>query len=249
MDVMIPTEYYKVIRREPYLVCYWRLNDLSGTRAIDWAGKYNLNGIYDGSPSSDQPLINNDIAAGSKLFGAESQNVEIPNATPLQLAVGVGIEFWILPLAAAQTCSLIGKMNAAFTFPNPYRIGLENGKVIFSLGNGINKTSVLSSSILPVSIPSYIVATSFRNKLKIFINGIENVSSSLGLQEVKDGGQPIYVGEAGNNTSRFNGMLGEISLYSEAIGSSEIKNHFGIGRQIIYKKPYFTNFDRPSYSL
>jgi hypothetical protein len=245
---MIPTEYYKVIRRESSLVCYWRLNDSAGTRAIDWAGKYNLNGIYDGSPSSDQPLISNDVAAGSKLFGSENQNMEVPNAVPLQIVSGIGVEFWILPLAATQTCSLIGKMNAAFTFPNPYRVGLENGKVIFSLGNGINKTSVSSSYVLPISIPSHIMVTSYRNKLRIFINGVENISASLGTQEIKDGGQPVYTGELGNNSSRFNGMLGELALYSEAIGSTEIKNHFSIGRNIIYKKPYYTNFDRPSYS-
>lgn len=244
----VPTEYYKVIRREPNLVCYWRLNDLTGTRALDWAGKYNLNGIYDGSPINDVPLIYNDIGAGSKLFGGANQNMEVPNAVPLQITSDITIEMWVISLSEKQSAYLLSKRNNTFAFSNPYSVGLESGKVFFSLGNGVSRTVITTFSALQASVPLHIVATMSRNKMKIFVDGVESASGSLGAQEVKDGGNPVFAGELGNNTSRFNGMIGELAVYSGGLGATEIKNHFAIGRQIIYKKPYYTTFDRPSYS-
>lgn len=245
---MIPTEYYRTVRRESLLVCYWRMNDKEGTRALDWAGKYNLNGIYNGSPVNGVPLISADIAAGSKIFGGENQNIEVPDAVPLRVIGDITIEMWIIVLAAAQTCSIMGKMNGAFTFPNPYQLELDNGKLVFSLGNGVSETVITTSTSLPVSIPLHIVASSFRKSMKLTVNGTEVYSGKLGEQEVKDGGKPIYVGELGNNKERFNGMIGELALYSGALGSTRINEHFAIGRQIIFKKPYYTNYDPPSYS-
>lgn len=243
----IPTEYYRAIRRINSLVCYWRMNELTGTRALDWAGKYNLNGIYNGSPISDVPLISADSAAGSKLFGNEHQNVEVPNATPLQVIEDITIEMWVISLAS-QTCYLFSKMNETYTFAGPYSLSIESGKVKFALGNGTNQTSIITSTAIPLSVPIHILATSFRKKMKIFIDGVESASGSLGAQKVEDKGKSVFAGELGNNTSRFNGMMGELALYSGGIGTVEAKNHFSIGRQIIFEKPYYTTFDRPSYS-
>lgn len=253
---MIPTEYYRVIRREPALVCYWRLNDSSSsTRTLDRAGKYNINGIYNGSPILDVPLISptsgetEELYPGSKLFGAENQNVEIPSAEPLKLTYNITIEMWIISLSSNQTCSLLSKMNSAHTFPSPYQLSLSSGKVVFSLGNGTNKTSITSASVIPLSTPVHIVATCFRkNSMKIFINGEESAIGLLGAQVAEDSEKPIYFGELGNNTSHFNGMLGEVALYENVIGKRKIKEHFSLGKQILFQKPYYNTYDPPSYS-
>lgn len=250
------SEYYRTVRRQNSLVGYWRQggSDLTGIRAIDFAGKYGLNGIYNGSPESHPALISavgNEIgnfSPGSKKYGTENQNMEVPDAVPLRVVGDIAIEAWITVLSSVQTCQIIGKMNSAFTFSNPYQLGLDAGKLIFTLGNGITETSIITSSSMPLSIPIHIIAMSFRKKMKIIINGIESYTGSLGSQEVKDGGKPIYVGELGNNTERFNGLVGDLALYNGALGQNIIKEHFSIGRQIIYKKPYYTTYDPPSYS-
>lgn len=244
----IPTEYYKTVRKNPSLVCYWRLNDLTGTRAIDWSGKYNLNGIYNGSPVSDIPLILNDNISGSKLFGSENQNIEVPDAVPLHISKDLTIEAWIIILSSGQTCSLISKMNIEFTKAKPYYLGLENGKIIFKVGNIVAENSIISSEIQSINIPLHVIVTKYKKILKIYINGKENSSKTFSGLESPDAARPLYMGEKGNNSFRFNGMIGEVAIYSGALGSTEIQNHFNIGRQIIFKKPYYTTFDRPSYS-
>lgn len=448
---MIPTEYYRVIRREPSLVCYWRLNDPSGsTRALDRAGKYGLNGLYDGSPILDEPLISptsgeiEELYPGSRLFGAENQNTEIPNSAPLELVSDFTYECWVTTNSSEQSSSIFSKMNSSFTIANPYYIGLLKGIPIVYLGNGTTQITLLperlrnwvsnpsfefdtignapawwkkyeslsptfnnfsvgngwssngskamritcslpnlarggigtnENEFIPVfpeknytlsgivnileingcqfeidityfnskkaelngggklkiavgieelsrvlespsnaayakircyfknetgstknvdgwideinfsigskeqkyfdgsfsgyhwnGIPgnsvsesglepftrngniTHYVVTSFRKLINIYINGNNILSKNLGTQTLSDGGQPVYIGELGNNTSRFQGMVGEVALYESAIGVRKIKEHFSLGRQIIFQKPYYTTYDPPSYS-
>jgi hypothetical protein len=42
--------------------------------------------------------------------------------------------------------------------------------------------------------------------------------------------------------------MGEVAIYSAALSQSIIKEHFAIGRQIVFKKPYYPQYDIPSYS-
>ena len=53
---------------------------------------------------------------------------------------------------------------------------------------------------------------------------------------------PIYMG------TLFKGDIGEVALYSTAISELLVKKHFALGRQIIYQKPYYPQYDVPSYS-
>lgn len=253
------TEYYREIRREPKIVCYWRLNDLSGTSAIDRAGKYNLNGIYNGSPANGTSLIFatsgeiNAFPPGSKLFGLNEQNLEIPDANPLNIEGDISIEAWVVSYEKEQISMILGKMNETgiptFTFAEPYFLEVFKGAPVFALGNGTNQKFITSPNIIPVGTPTHIVATSFRKNMRIYINGEEVVNGKLESQEVKSSAKNIlYIGAVGNNTKRFNGLIGEVALYNGAIPSLTVKNHFNIGRQILFKKPYYTTYDPPSYS-
>jgi Concanavalin A-like lectin/glucanases superfamily len=245
----IPTKYYTAIRRDSSIVGYWRLNDaLSTGRALDWAAKYGINGIYDGKPSGNLPLISNDSSAGSKLFNESMQNIEIPDALPLRIIGDITIEMWMFSRFISQTCALFGKLNSSFTFASPFYCGLSSGELFLSLGNGISQTTVIYPSELLTGPINHIVVTSFRKNMSIFVNGEEKASKNLESQEIKDGGQPIFIGSLGNNTNRFVGLLGEISLYSAGFSAKKAKRHYEIGRQVLSEPSFIKTFDPPSYS-
>src|ERR1700722_927485 len=244
----VSTSYYSVIRRYSEIICYWRMNESSGTRAVDWAAKYDLNGIYDGiSLERNYPLIEEDFAAGSKFFDGENQNMEVPTASPLQLINNMAIEMWAIIANVSQTCNLVGKMNSAFTFPNSYHLSLESGKLVFARGNGTTKTAFTSSSEISVGVPIHIVALDFNGAIKLLVDGNEVASGELGTQKITDGAQPVFVGELGNNTNRFVGNIGELAIYNN-LSVAAAKEHFALGRKIIYQKPYYPQYDIPSYS-
>lgn len=249
----MPTKYYSTVTRNPFLVAYWRLNDLSGTRALDWSGKYDINGIYDGAPENGPPLIGCDLSAGSKLFGTTGKNVEIPLAEPLNIEKDISIETWIVSYELEQTSIILGRLNQTgiplYTFAEPYSLEIFKGAPIFSLGNGTNQKFITSPIKISVGTPTHIIVTCFRKNMKIFIDGNEVISGALGEQEVKSSpGNTIFIGALGNNTKRFNGMIGEVALYNGALSANKAKEHYAIGKQILYKKPYYTNYDPPSYS-
>lgn len=252
----IPTEYYRVIRRISSLVCYWRLNDLIGTSAVDRAGKYNLNGIYNGSPTNGFPLIYATIgevgafAPGSKLFGSSGMNMEVPSVSSIQIVSDITIEMWIMAATVNSTCSLLNKMNSTTSPAHPasYSLGMSSGKIVFQLGNGTTQVSLTSSSAISPGAPTHIVATCFKGKMNIIINGISSNTTTLGSQEVRDLGKPLYIGALPNNTERFNGIIGEVALYNGGMSILTAKTHFSVGRQIIFNKPYYTTYDIPSYS-
>lgn len=248
IPVTIPTSYYRTIRRNPYLVSYLRLNDTSGTRAVDWGAKYGLNGIY-GDPSlGHSALILNDEVARSAQFGSSSQYVEIPDAVPLRVIEDITIEAWVVLNEKESTSAIFSKMNSAVTYPEPYYLGLSSGKPFLAMGNGTTEVKVISSTAIPVGSPSHIVATVFRKSLCLYINGLEVATQALGSQEVKDSKQPVFIGALSDNSKRFNGLISEVAIYSGGISPKEIERHYKIGRQIVKNTSHVITFDQPSYS-
>jgi Concanavalin A-like lectin/glucanases superfamily len=252
----IPTAYYSTIRRDPFIVSYYRLNETSGSRVYDWAAKYNLNGIYNGTPSANIPLIYQTATEGgtsepgSNLFGETGRNIEVPDASPLRIIGDIAIEMWISAESANQTAALIGKMNTAYTFAEPYYLGLSAGKVYFALGNGTNQTILSSPAEIPAGIPYHIVATSFRKAMALYVNGIQVATKFLESQEVKDGEKPVYIGALGNNTNMFTGLIGEVAIYNTGFSAKKALRHYDIGRQVlnVENSPYITTFDPPTFS-
>lgn len=250
----IPTSYYATVRRNPYLVAFWRLNDKSGNRAIDWASKYELNGIYGGEPS---PLGHGSLIlseeGGSAQFGLTEQNIEIPDANPLHIIGDITIEAWVVPYEKEKTGMVLSKLNPTgipkFTFADPYSLEIFKGAPVFALGNGTNQKFIISPAQLPVGIPSHIVCSCFRKNMYIYVNGVQVITGSLGSQEVNfSATNTIYLGATGNNEKRFNGLIGEVSLYNGAISIKSIERHYNIGRQIVPNTSHIVTFDPPSYS-
>lgn len=244
----IPTSYFSTVRRNPFIIGYWRLNENSGTRAYDRASRYGLNGIYDGSPLPwGHAALIDEASAGSSQFGLFGQNVEIPDAAPLRIISNITIEAFVVSTSQSQSSVIIGKTKNEL-HASPYILGLNSGKPYFSLGNGTTEVKVESSSLLPVGTPFHLVGILFREKLFLFLNGKEIKNSSIGSQEIHDSEKPVFIGQIEGNNARFQGLLAEVAIYKGAISTKTIENHFNIARQIVQNTSHVTSFDPPNYS-
>jgi hypothetical protein len=247
----IPTSYFATIRRNPFIVGYWRLNEKNGTRAYDRASKYGLNGIYDGTPLplGYQALIY-DTTAGSACFGIKGtdQNVEISDAAPLRIISNITIEAFIVSGNANHSSIIVGKTNNKFA--NPYILGLSSGHIYFGVGNGTEEITLVSRKLLE-GIPYHVVGRLFEGKMSIFIDGKEIVSINVGSHTISDGGEPVYIGTSSLESlslKEFIGYISEVAIYAGALSSKEIENHFNIARQIVPNTSHIVTFDSPSYS-
>lgn len=240
--------YLPQIRREPVLTAFWRLNDPSGsTLADDYSARFNINGFYNGSPALGPALIQSDLSAASYLFGT-GKSVSVGDNAALHILGDISLEAWIVPYAGSLTAQIIGKMNSGATFANPYSLSLTAGQVKFSQGNGTTQTSVTGTTAPPVSVPSHVVATSFRGAMTVYLNGAVVGTGTLGAQAVTDGGQTLYVGALSTGSSTFNGLLGEVALYSGALSARRVARHFTIGQQVLSDPGHYSTIDPPTFN-
>ncbi len=240
---------FQVVRREPTLVCYWRLTEAAGSSfAIDYGARYNLNGLINGSPMPSPALIQADTTAGSYAFGGAGVNVQVPDISALHVTGDISIEALVLPYSAGQTKTLVGKMNAAGTVANPYALSLSSGKPRLALGNGTTQTTVTATTATPLTgIPSHVVTTSFRGLMTAYLSGLSVGTATLGAQAVTDGAQPLYIGSIASATG-FSGLIGEVALYSGALSATRVLRHFNILQQVLPDPGHFRAVDRPTYA-
>jgi hypothetical protein len=236
----MPQAYFPLVRREPYLVSYWRLNDLAGAiYATDYGSRYDLQGVYATAQSPGPALIQNDSGTASSVFGGTDASMSIADVTTLRILGDISLEAWVAPYAGNQNAIIIGKMNTGISVPNPYALFLDYGMLKASFGNGSTQTTVSYSTPIPVSIPSHVVATSFRGAITLYLNGNQVASGLLGAQSVTDGSHSLYVGHG------FAGLIGEVAIYNGALSARRIARHFQIGQQILQDPAHYTLVDPP----
>ena len=244
----IPTNYFASVRRDPTLVSYWRQNDIAGAvRAVDYGAKYNLNGFYNGSPVVKTPLIYNDTTASSRAYGGAEQGLEVPDASPLRITGDITIATWLIANAANPTGNILAKMNSGNTFAGPYKFFLKESKLGFSIGNGAEQTELLSESPILTRTSIFVVATSFRKKMTLYVNGISFGSTTLAAKQ-EDKSNPVFIGMLEGGSENLNGYLGETALYSGGCSAAKALRLYNIGRQTLSETFRLTTFDVPSYS-
>lgn len=209
------TVYFELIRREPYIVSYWRLNDPVGSsQAIDYSSHNSLIGAYDGTPTLGPTLIQGDSSSGSRLF-TSAKDMQVEDIAQLRLTSTFSLEAWVVPAVASQSANLISKLNAVGSVPGPYSLSLASGYPRISVGNGVTSVGVSAPSALPVGIPSHIVGTLFRGTLSLYVNGVRVATAPITPQVVADSGQPLFI--AGNDV--VNGVL-DPSFAHDTIGGT-----------------------------
>jgi hypothetical protein len=239
---------FSIVRREPMLVCFWRCNEVAGSPyAYDYGARYNLNALLDGSPVPGPGLIQDDSTSGSYIFGGAGVNAAVPDISALHVTRDISLEAWVAPYAAAQSKVIVGKMGSSGSVAGPYSLGLAGGFPSLSLGNGTTQKTVAGPVAPIVGIPSHIVATSFRGAMSVYLNGVLVGSGTLGTQAVADEAQSLYIGSIGAATG-FNGLIGEVALYSGALSASRVYNHFRVGQQVLLDPGHYRLVRNPVYS-
>lgn len=244
MATISTAQYWTTVRREPFLVGYWRNNEGAGlTQVIDYAARYDLLGTYQSSQVLGSPLIQADATAGSTILGSGNAGFSVSDTSVLEITGDLSLEAWIAPFSTGQSCHLIGKLDSTKTYAAPYALRLSSGTVQLALGDGSSEET-LTSGVPPVSVPTHVVATAFRGAMKVFINGVVSATGSLGSQTVSDGAEPLYVGAAGTS-SPFSGMMSEVAVYDGALSATRAARHYSLGQQVYPDPAHYLGVDAP----
>ncbi|MGE5747784.1 MAG: LamG domain-containing protein, partial [Solirubrobacterales bacterium] len=203
----------------PGLVSYWRLGEMSGTNANDWAGAND--GTYTNTPTLGVTgaLIGDPDTAVS-LNAAQNEYVNVGDAPMLDVGDMFSVELWFKRTGSAiQT--LIDKG------PTGLDIWLQNGLIYFGR-EGDSSYLAVSNRTYPDTNWHHLVVKKNGTAAKIFVDGV-NVTALGTNATVQNTADPFNIGSDSPTPGHsFSGSVDEVALYNSALSLSAttIANHY-----------------------
>jgi hypothetical protein len=197
------------------LVAAYNFDQGSGTKLIDVSGNGN-NGII-----SRATWVSNGMYGGALSFDGHAQ-VDIPDATSLDLTTGMTLEAWVKPasLSGLGTILLKGGLSApsyALFASDPNIAGNPpNGKINTSLGGVIDN----GNAKLPLNQWSFLAETYDGSTLKLYVNG-NLVDSESASGNILESGSDLFIG--GYFGQYFSGLIDNVRIYDQALPQSQIQ--------------------------
>jgi len=223
------------------LISYWKLNETSGTTAVDSFSGYTGTLTYT-SPASTEPTFTTGKASNA-ISLSNGQYVTVPHNPALNITGDLTITMWVKPNSV--TCSgadpayvLISKRSSNIQEPYEFMIGCggslrydARGTNITFLGAGTATGLVTTGSWQHVAMTrsySGITAT-----VTFYINGVAVGSSSQAGGPTLTNSDPVWISRSGyftgyTNEGSYSGLMDEIAIFNRALSSSEILNIYNL---------------------
>ena len=210
---------------------YWRLLESSGTLATDSSGN-NLHGTYEGQWSSSPGLVRD--GGGITLTGSANFNGVRMDYSQLQEARSTyTIEAWFISNGNPDSSAIYEEGGAGF--------GMSlycKSNVVYAMFVRDSTPTFLSSAVTSGS--RYHAVMTFDNgALKFYLNGILVASGTFPTTVIPVHGDPAGIGTSNSawrthdgitgNVFTFNGRIGEVAVYPQALGAARISAHYGAG--------------------
>lgn len=192
-------------------------------------------------PSSSQmnycpTYVPNTRVGGAMRFDGQNDELLVPNPTPSGSSE-LTVEAWVNP-SLSQVGSVISQ-GGTNGFPN-YEIGVQPLTVgmaaTFKIGN-----NSISGGVMFLNTWNHIVATYNGSDMMLYVNGVV-VKSQAASGQIPSSSQELVIGtswvDSSNGTtasgvpsrtankSSFAGSIDEVAVYTRALNSEEVVNHF-----------------------
>ena len=221
-------------------VSYWRLSEMSGSRAIDVTG--NNEGEYEkgvafylpGFVDSDHPNIPASRAvhfAGGRMKGSvknlgERYSVELWFWNGMQEDVRA-VTGYFFSRGAEGDCHAAGDH---LGIGGTHLKSIHAGKLIFFNGNKENQVLAGRTSIRLKSW-NHVVLIRDGKKVVVYLNGNKkpDITGEMAVSRLS-GKELIFLGGRNDGFAPFEGKLSEVAVYNRALSADEIESHFKSAR-------------------
>jgi len=154
--------------------------------------------------------------------------VSVPDASSLDIANAITIEFWTKLNTNKDFTYFVNKWRWDTAGSAYGVVSHASGNVRGWISNGITNNSVLSQTTLTTGTWYHVVftwdGTTNANGMKIYINGkLENQFKAT-IAAMQDVVGPVNIGIGGVNT--INGFIDDVHIYSSALTKTEIKQMY-----------------------
>ena len=226
---------------------YYRLDETSGTNAIDSSGNgntatYSSTGITYGSTGA----LANDTDTSAGFVGASAGTITVPSAV-MNANTG-SVEFWVNPgfVIGGSTYNVMFSRSRVTNFHTIFDLYYNGGNGDFQVddyANGNNACGSAASAVLTEGSWAHIVMTYdvVNNKVQLFVNGslFCGYSPTNSMTALDSGGVTVF--GMGDNAyvayGNLTGSLDEAAIYSYVLSNSQITAHYQAGLGKFYPNP------------
>jgi hypothetical protein len=216
----------EVLEDEP--VAYWRLNDRSGTRAVDGTGSRH-HGVYEGSPTLAQTGALNSTNTAVDFDGVDD-NVNLGDNAALAFTGAFSVEAWIKYTAVGQLV-IISKIDSS---GSGWELRLNgSGQIVFRALTAAGAT-VFSINTTPAFNDSdwHLVqatwnGTTSANGVKLYVDGALEVQGTASAGTIGTPTDPARIGARRTTPAGFfDGMIDEVAAYDYELSAARCLAHF-----------------------
>lgn len=206
---------------------YWRLNDPSGTSAVDSSGG-SRNGTYNGSPTLGATgLLVGDPSDTAVQFDGVDDYASASDTVSLSAYTA---EAWVkLTATPGGTGATILAKYSSTASARLFVLYVTSGRTLsaqFYESTGLSTN--ISGSVLTLNTTYHVVVTFTGGTGRIYLNGSLNASGSR-AGTLSSAAIPFNAGAQPGPTALFAGTIDEAAFYPTALSAARIGDHYTAG--------------------
>jgi len=204
------------------LVGYWSF-DGQYTTSTDGTKDVSNNGNWGAFNGGVKPVAG--ISGQALSFDGVDDYVLLPDVASLQPTDAITIEAWIKPNTVSDTSNDIVAIKLKSSVYKGVLLRQKLGGLQFWVGNGTIQLYPLSSSVFQVDNWFHVVGRWDGNEISLWINGQKDSNTAILAGPIQyEPTRTIMI--ANWSGSWFNGLIDEVRIYSRALGTDEIMQHY-----------------------
>lgn len=175
-------------------------------------------GIKDGAAVDPGPMAS--IGSGSSLqFDGINDRVAVPDSASLSITTALTIEAWVN--ASDTTAGGLFEKSVGGSINTSYALFVFGGTVFFRLIKATVATDITSDAVLPLNTLVHVAATWDGVTMKLYINGVQQVSTAALASPIDTGVGVASIGHL-SGALPFQGKIDEVRIWNAARTVAEI---------------------------
>lgn len=213
------------------LVGWWPMDSSFATDKIyDRSGRGNHGGFFNSATSS--ALVTGKIGQALS-FDGSTNYVKVNDSSNLRATAAVTVSAWIYPTNSSVRGDIINKWGNQDAYLLRYGAsdcssGSSDQKLCFAIDEDGSEgaiTQASSAATIPINTWTHVAGVFNGTSIKVYINGVENGSTSFASKSIFAGTSPLSIGAVNTDSSPtlfFPGRIDDVRVYNRALSASEV---------------------------
>ncbi len=202
------------------MVGYWKLDETSGTSAVDSSG-YGNTGTHTNSPTISSTVPTTSFSNPRSLsFDGTNDYVDLGTGNPIGVGSAWSATAWVYKTSLTDGV-IITKRNAWSTGGNQFTFG--TGDSLNHINVSKNTTYYNTSIAIPTNQWTFVAASCNSSGCTLWMNGTSESTATVGVTG-SGTGQPLSIGAIAGSQDYFGGRIDDVRIYNRALSDGDISN-------------------------